>query len=85
MKLLVKHFPPTTQWMKLMNEKSGWGLLQRTTEIAQITITLTQCHVLSKYKDYPGTTSEARTSPNSPKCNQLKSKDYQKKHKPSED
>ena len=29
--------------------------------------------------------SEARISPKNPKCNQLKSKDYQCKHKPGEE
>jgi hypothetical protein len=50
------NYPAINQWMKLMNGKSirlvllpcVKYLLAGTTEIVQITITLSQCHMLSK-------------------------------------
>ena len=60
---------------------AGRGLLHRTIEIAQITFTFPVSHA----KQMLGLDQDTRIPPNSPKCNQLRSKDYQCKHKPSED
>jgi len=57
MKLLVKHYPVINQWMEVMNVKSVRCvllpcvkyLLAKTTEIAQVIITISQYHMLRKY------------------------------------
>ena len=77
MKLLVKHYPVINQWMKLMNGKQ--------IRFVQLPCA-NECWLGTGSKNHSNHTfpSEARIPPNSPTYNQLTSKDYQCKHKPSD-
>ena len=100
MKLVVKYYPKINQWMKLMNGKSiRLVLLSCVNECWLGTASNSHLNCPNNSHTYPvsytkqiiiRTTQVPGVNPgyrstNSWKCNQLEFKDYQCKHKPSED